>query len=96
MTTELQKAFANSRMILKIMADVLSEYGLDLKPRDPLLKDIAGDMLTSLPEPAIKEMLYTILSCDPTPADRKEAKRLLTASTTAYTAKQLQDIKTRR
>lgn len=93
MATALQKAFAHSRITKAAMRDVLADEGMTLKMRDAFLTEITEMLTASMTEPEIKELLYSHMI--DYPADREEARRLLSLAETALTETQLQELQNR-
>lgn len=90
MATALQRAFARSRITKAAMRDVLADEGIKLKMHDAFLTSITKMLTMSMTEPEIKELLYNHML--DYPADREEARRLLSLSETALTETQLQEL----
>ena len=92
MVTELQAAFAKSKVLRRAMREMLEAEGIPFKGYEQTWHSVFYDTFTeTMTEAQIKELLRDFITCDDvTPAERKEIKRLLQLPTTALTTKQQQ------
>ena len=92
MVTELQAAFAKSKVMRRAMREMLEAEGITYKGAARTWNSVFFDTFTAtMTEARIKSLLYDFLSCDDLrPAERKEIKQLLQLSSTALTEEQQQ------
>lgn len=90
MVTELQRQFANSKILRRGMREMLASEGVPAgRGYKRLWNEIIGSTFAGMSEADIKAMLYDMLTCyDITPADAAEIMHLLRLSTTALTTEQ--------
>lgn len=92
MVTELQAAFAKSKVMRRAMREMLEAEGITYTGYARTWNSIFFDTFTAtMTEARIKHLLYDFLTCDDLrPAERKEIMQLLKLSSTALTEAQRQ------
>ena len=90
MVTELQAAFAKSKIMRRTMREMLEAEGLPYKGYARTWHKVFYDTFTAcMAEAQIKSLLHDFMTCDDiTPAERAEIKHLLQLSSTALTEAQ--------
>lgn len=90
MVTELQKQFANSKILRRGLREMLRAEGVPAgRGYKRLWNNITASVFSEHTEAEIKGMLYDFLTCDDiTPAEAAEIMNLLRLSSTALTTAQ--------
>lgn len=87
--TKMQRALAKSCICRKMAFYLLEDSGAPVEGVKRCTNKILGYVLSDMPEPQIKQLLFEILQCsDITKEEQAEALRILAMSETTLTAKQ--------